>query len=54
MYNYRMPFLHLFLGLDPAQPGFDLSDPDDTLGPEDAQFVGENTSTYYISEIQYH
>lgn len=30
-----------FLGLDPAQPGFDLKDPDDTLGPEDAEFVGE-------------
>lgn len=28
-------------GLDPAQPGFNMSDPNDTLGPEDAQFVGE-------------
>ena len=27
-------------GLDPAQPGFNMTDPDDTLGPEDAHFVG--------------
>lgn len=33
-------------GLDPAQPGFDLSDPDDTLGPEDADFVGERTKQF--------
>ena len=30
----------MILGLDPAQPGFNMSDPSDTLGPEDADFVG--------------
>ena len=30
----------MILGLDPAQPGFNMSDPGDTLGPEDADFVG--------------
>ena len=36
--NSRLSFA---VGLDPAQPGFNLSNPDDVLGPEDADFVGK-------------
>ena len=32
--------IQMILGLDPAQPGFNMSDPSDSLGPEDADFVG--------------
>jgi len=35
-------------GLDPAQPGFNMSDPNDTLGPEDADFV-DNIHTTLVS-----
>ncbi|XP_067951334.1 pancreatic lipase-related protein 2-like [Watersipora subatra] len=33
-------------GLDPAQPGFNLTDPSDTLGPEDADFVDVIHTTF--------